>query len=370
MNYKETLFFIGKCLTLGHEEIHLDFVSNQIQKNTIDWDEVVKLSTTHYVFPALYLNLKKVNLIQFLPEDLVEYMQHITQLNRERNEQIIKQAKELNHYLLENNIKPIFLKGTGNLLEGLYEDIAERMVGDIDFLVEEKDYEKAQKILLEFGYEKVHKTAYDYPMFKHFPRLNKVGEIAAIEIHKQILKEEYASEFNYESIKIDVQKINGISFLSFEDQLALSIFAKQLNDDGIHFKNIALRNSYDAYLLSKKVNTINVITKFEKLSDSLNNYLAITSEVFGKPDSLQYQKNESSKQYISDFYKYLENSELNKKFTKKKSRELFIKKRLAILKKAIFNKEHRDWVLKRISDRDWQQEKLIQLGLKKPKSSS
>ena len=59
-----------------------------------------------------------------MPDDLVEYMIHITNLNRERNEQIIEQAKEVNQLLLDHNITPVFLKCTWNLLEGLYEDIA------------------------------------------------------------------------------------------------------------------------------------------------------------------------------------------------------------------------------------------------------
>ena len=74
-------------------------------------------------------------------------MQYITNLNRNRNKQIITQVKELNNLLLGNNIIPIFIKGTGNLISGLYEDIAERMVGDIDFIISKEDYPKAIKIL-------------------------------------------------------------------------------------------------------------------------------------------------------------------------------------------------------------------------------
>ena len=59
----------------------------------------------------------------------MSYMEHITDINRERNKQIIVQANELNNVLLANKITPIFLKGTGNLLAGIYDDIAERMVG-------------------------------------------------------------------------------------------------------------------------------------------------------------------------------------------------------------------------------------------------
>ena len=49
--------------------------------------------------------------------------------------------------LLDNGVRPVFLKGTGNVLEGLYEDIGERMVGDIDFLIQQKDFLKAVDIL-------------------------------------------------------------------------------------------------------------------------------------------------------------------------------------------------------------------------------
>ena len=134
MNYKETLFFIAKCLTISLEEKNRQEIEKQLKSTSIDWDAVVKVSTAHYVFPALYCNLKCADFLHYLTKELVSYMEHITNINRERNKKIITQAKELNSLLLDNNITPIFLKGTGNLLAEIYEDIAERMVGDIDFI--------------------------------------------------------------------------------------------------------------------------------------------------------------------------------------------------------------------------------------------
>jgi hypothetical protein len=46
------------------------------------------------VFPALYCNLQRANFLHYLPEELVTYMKHITNLNRERNEEIITLARE------------------------------------------------------------------------------------------------------------------------------------------------------------------------------------------------------------------------------------------------------------------------------------
>ena len=99
MNYKKNLFFIAKCLTISLEEKNRDEIEKQLKSTSIDWDAVVKVSTAHYVFPALYCNLKRADFLHYLPQELVSYMQHITNINRERNKQIILQANELNNVL-------------------------------------------------------------------------------------------------------------------------------------------------------------------------------------------------------------------------------------------------------------------------------
>jgi hypothetical protein len=88
---------------------------------------VVSVSHAHLVFLAVHCILKRANLLQFVPFNLLVYMEHITNLNRKRNQEIIIQAKEINALLKANKIASIFLKGARNLLVELYEDIAERM---------------------------------------------------------------------------------------------------------------------------------------------------------------------------------------------------------------------------------------------------
>ena len=81
MNYKETLFFIAKCLTISLEAKNRKEIEKQLKSTTIDWDTVVKVSTAHYVFPALYYNLKRADFLHYLPHELVSYMEHIAKLN-------------------------------------------------------------------------------------------------------------------------------------------------------------------------------------------------------------------------------------------------------------------------------------------------
>jgi len=64
----------------------------------------------------------------------------VYKLNLARNKQIIEQVKELTSTLNKADISPIFLKGTGNLIDGAYSDIGERIIGDIDFLFPENNF--------------------------------------------------------------------------------------------------------------------------------------------------------------------------------------------------------------------------------------
>ena len=115
MNYKETLFFIGKCLTITHEKHNLEIISEKIINQLVDWNNVVKVSTEHYVFPALYCNLKRANLLIYVPDELVNYMKYISDLNRERNLQLIEQAKEISTRIKSIDEKNDF--GAGILLD-------------------------------------------------------------------------------------------------------------------------------------------------------------------------------------------------------------------------------------------------------------
>ena len=348
------------------EDRNKEAIEKQLQSNNIDWDAVVKVSTAHYVFPALYCNLKRANFLHYLPEELVTYMEHITKLNRERNEQIIAHAKELNTLLLTNSITPIFLKGTGNLLPGIYDDVAERMVGDIDFIFSKEDYPKAITILRDFGYSEVSEYKYHFPYGKHYGRLQKENNIAAVEIHSEILGiEKYRKEFNYSVVKKDSQVINEVRVLSYANKLNLSIIANQINDHGFEYKTMALRNAYDVFLLSKKTNAKVSVNALDKLTNPLNFFLAACYEIFNKVDSLEYNNTKMTASYLNVFNSQFTNKKTIKRRHKRIKTYLFLKSRLGIIYKSLIYKEYRVWLFKRVTDKNWYKEKLVQLGFKK-----
>ncbi len=349
MNYKETLFFVAKCLTISFEEKNKNEIEFILKNSHVDWGAVIKLSTSNYVFPSIYCNFKRADFLKYLNSDLADYMKYITDLNRDRNKQILQQAKYINKLLLANNIRPIFLKGTGNLLEGLYKDIGERMIGDIDFLLSKKDLISAYKILKDDGYTTFENLVKNFPGHRHFTRLVKQKNIAALEIHKEVTIEKYRKEFDYEMIIKDIQQIKGFSLLSFENQLSLSIISSQINDYGFELKNFSLRNAYDVFLLSKKVNTKKAISNFIKLKNPLNCFLANCNLVFGDLKSLKYYKTKESENYLNAFNKslYKGKSKIKKDF---KLLKITLSRKFNMVYKSIFNSENRKWLLNRIKN--------------------
>ena len=360
MSYKDVFYFVAMCLTISQEKKNKQIIEDRLKKNDIDWEFVVEVSTGHYVFPAMYCALKREGFLTYLPQELLDFMEYVADTNRDRNTQIISQAQELNTLLLSHNITPIFIKGTANLLAGLYSDIAERMVGDIDFLFSSQDYPKAIQVLKENGYYKQKElaTKYPYPWSKHYPRLIKKEAIAAIEIHDKLLIEKYANEFNYNTIKSSIQVVDNFAMLSEANMLNLSILANQINEYRFHYKTISLRNAYDVFLHSKKVSASNAVNSVGLLSHPLHCFLAACGEVFNSPDFLTYTQTKQTKAYLKLFKEQFTNP---RKAKRRNARIKFfnsVKLVFSTLRKAILYKKHRVWLFYYITELNYLKEHL------------
>ena len=363
MSYKEVFSFIAKCLTISLDKRNRAEIALQLNDTKVDWNLVVKVSTAHYVLPALYCNLKKANLLAYLPEELVAYMIHITGKNITRNKALIKQALAVNTLFLSADLVPVFLKGTGNLIEGLYEDIGERMIGDIDIIFSKDDYIKAIAILKANGYHKIETNNYEYPQFMHYPKLYKKGSVASIEIHKELVAEKYADVFNYNLVKMKMQRVGGIHVISYKMQLNMTAVATQINDSGFFYNNLNLRNAYDVFLLSKKCTITNAFNGLVHLEKPINCFIASCYEIFNKPLSLRYLGSRATIDYLHVFYQQLNNDHLRLKAHKRITQRLLFKERLTFVKNFICKKEYRSWAVKVLTNRNTYKELMKDISL-------
>jgi hypothetical protein len=335
MNYKEALLFIGKCLTLSRESKHKDFVISKIDAEEVNWDKIVQVSTAHYVFPTLYLNLSSAKLLFLLPDDLVAYMKHITHLNRERNEEILKQAKEIHQLLSKSDIISVFLKGTGFLMQHIYHDQGERMIGDIDLLVEKKDFQKTIHLLKEFGYHE--KNSLDRTFVnRHYTGLIHPNRTAAVEVHHSMTSQPYRKKFNFHTVKPTLITTEYGTVLSLEDQLLMTLYNKQINDHGQYYKSIALRSTYDIFVLSHKINSLKTVQKLGTHFDILNHGLASAQFVLDSSKIL-FEENSASKKFIETQNDFLQHPEKEKKNRQKWNRRLAIRGKLRLFSKLFYD---------------------------------
>ena len=201
MTNLEMFYFVGRCLSIDEHPEFRDVMVQKISEDEIEWTQFVSLCSNHLILPVIYLKFKAHKLIEHLPVELAEFLKEIYNLNLARNEQILLQIKDILKLLNANDIYPTFLKGTGNLLDGLYSDKGERIIGDIDFLVPEEDYLEAARILEEDGYVKNSTFSSDLLNPKHYPSLFKVGVPAVVEVHRMIVPQRYGKMFNSEILE-------------------------------------------------------------------------------------------------------------------------------------------------------------------------
>ena len=230
----------------------------------VNFENLMKLASRHLMLPALFFNINKKNLSYLFPVDFIECIKNIYSINKARNEILLKEAKELSELLYKNNINHIFLKGTALLLSNVFEDIGERMMCDIDFIIQHKDEEKIKKVLEKNNYCNRFNVS-SFRVFKptHLPRQVHKNKTIALEPHLELLEPKNRWFFNSKKLINDFKDVTKTiktpakSFL-FDH----CIYAIHIRDQGIIKSYHSHRSIYDIYKLDCKHSlTINNIKK-------------------------------------------------------------------------------------------------------------
>lgn len=227
----------------GDSEITIDEIK------AINIDNFIRISSSHLLIPLLYSKIKRKKLVDYFSAEFMTYIGKIHKINKNRNKELINEARELSEILNKEKIDYVFIKGTAMLLGGYFTDIGERMIGDIDFLVNVKEIKKTKKILIDNGYSPI--SDYNFFNFRHIPRLvNNPNKLFAIEPHIRILD---SSEFFKTKDVIDNSVIlENIKIPNEEFIIKTIIYNHQINDNGYNTLIYSHRNIYDLYSVVKK----------------------------------------------------------------------------------------------------------------------
>lgn len=282
-----TLYFIGHCLSLDEHPSFRETIITQFSAPDYDWQSFIWICSNHLILPVIYLKFRKHDLLDYLPEVLSQHLEEIYTLNCKRNELILQQMKEINATLNQVGISPIYLKGTGNLIDGVYSDIGERIIGDIDFLVAEKDFLTAIELFKKEGYAICRPNNEPLDQIKHYPRLWKEDVVADIEIHRLPVTIKYSIQFSTDLVQQAKKAVSGhpgCYVLSDNHKIILNFIHSQLTNAGHALGIVALRDINDIYCFSKRID-LQTIPQIAPFRQKCIAYLKISEKLLNLTDS-------------------------------------------------------------------------------------
>ena len=358
MNNKEIYYFIGKCLALDDHPEFSEEIVKLFKTNNIDWDHFIGFCSDHLILQVIFLKFESHNLIDFIPEELAQHLKTIHELNVDRNRLITRQLLEIGKALGSEDIQPIFLKGSGNLLHNVYSDVGERIMSDIDFLVIKDDFIPAAECMKSIDYEQVFESEewFDLSKAKHYPRLYNQKYAADIEIHRIPSNEKYTKWYNTDVVdneKVAVEDVENRFVPCDKHKIIHNFVHSQLADEGHLLGMISLREVYDLYLLSKRY-SVKETLQYIKPKQKAIAYFAFADTVLGMNGGLFLGKNLAYQILIRKHSLNLKSNTFRKTF----HTVIFLWQRIMIGYiwlgiSFFFSKEKRKYFISRITNRDW-----------------
>ncbi len=219
----------------------------------IDWDYFVQVASQHLVLPTVYCRLKARKLLHVLPLELEAYLREITRMNRSRNKALLQELQSIHILFISNGINYMFLKGMALLKGQYYNDIGERMIGDIDLLVHPENIKTANKLLIENGYHPINNDdSKSYFTHRHLPRLISDRYIGAVELHDKLLNGNNTLGLNPHTFLETKKFVDNVPIPSAQSLLQHNIMNFQINDNALVYGAFSLRSTYDTMLILEK----------------------------------------------------------------------------------------------------------------------
>ncbi len=353
----DLLYFAGRCLSLDD---NLDFRNEAIRvinSGTFELERFVFVCSGHLVLQTIYVKFKAHDILDRIPIELSKHLRYVYELNAKRNQGLLLQTKQIADILEMGGVKPIFLKGSANLLDGVYGDIGERLMGDIDFLVADNDFLKSAELLMNAGYEKAYEVSQwsDVKKAKHYPGMSHPDHPAYIELHRLPTDHKYLHIFNFKMIQEEVNDASSYSWgfvPSNRHKIMHNFVHGQLANNGNVLGVVSLRDVYDLYLLSKRFSPAEVLTCFKK-QEKVKAYFTICGEILGLKGFY------SRENYAYKVFNFKQKLSLTTKYFYKVFHTLyFLYQRVIVgyiflVIRAIYSKEKRRYLFSRLFNRKW-----------------
>jgi hypothetical protein len=353
MNRQLLYNHIGRLLALEYNPEGEDFVKAHFPQNKSQWQTWVKMGSENLVLPAVWHSLLCNRLENYVPDDLQEYLGYVYELNIERNNHIIKLASEVKQIL--HGMDCIFMKGTGNLLDGLYADAGVRMIYDVDVLVGRHNMLEAAHRLEKQGFhtqKKFNPRAMESTM--HYPILLRKDRVAGVEIHAMPVQYLYQEGFDVADIfnlKTFSRDEKGFYVMNYPHRIIHNFIHSQLMHSGHWHGWVSLRDIFDLLLLGQKENLSDTFINYGFYSKQSLAYLRhmYTTFALPLPDKLQDKRFDKTLSKRNKYVLGLNDKRLKWHFITFAA----LQKYVVLPARVMWNPSARNYVFSRLLDPGW-----------------
>ena len=210
--------------------------------NLVSYEKITWICSNQLMLPALYNNIIKKKYKKKVPIDFLDYISKIYDENLIRNKNLVKEVKQLGKILQEHNIEYVFIKGSALIFSNIFKNLGERMIGDIDFLIREKDKKVVEKIFNVKGIFPIKNSSFFSD--RHLRRRIKKNNIFALEPHFKLLSKK-SGLIDESTVFKKKQMVNGVFVPALEDIFLINILNNQINEKNFLKLEYNLRCIYD-----------------------------------------------------------------------------------------------------------------------------
>lgn len=143
---------VGHCLNPAlPKSLSIQIRARYAALSEIEWLELFSFADRTMTIPGWFLSLRRLGWLEMMPSTLRDGAEAAWLLNRDRNVQLVKEAREISTILAEIDVPTVYLKGIGNIINGTHGDVGARLTTDLDILVPKDRVEDAARYLMSKG---------------------------------------------------------------------------------------------------------------------------------------------------------------------------------------------------------------------------
>jgi Uncharacterised nucleotidyltransferase len=151
----------------------------------LNWEEVIQVAADEYLLSSLHDCIQAMPTPPDVRGEIRNVLSTICELNRERNEKILANVREIAGALNRAGIEPVALKGVAQLLASIYPSLGTRFLNDFDLLVRQSDFSAAIEALRESGYSCLNTDPIESAVGHTYPPLSRPDSVE-VDLHRTL----------------------------------------------------------------------------------------------------------------------------------------------------------------------------------------